>query len=170
MLNVLFEEIPCQETEAEAPLPRSNVEEVDGVQDLRFRDVNVDRAEVFGEAVADEDDAQVEEKPEFFVGGLEAHERMCAHAWVEIPRFEARVFGEVVNDWVPNGNVVVDEWNRDIRPTAAEDGNTREPETRWANDLTVAGSRNFDFFGAEGHKLRVDGHRRARGGYLGGRS
>lgn len=93
VLDVFFEEIPGQEAEAEASLPRADVEQVDRVEHLRLRHVDVDGAEVFREPVAHEDDAEVEQQPELLVGHLEAYECVRTDAWVEIARFEARVFG-----------------------------------------------------------------------------
>lgn len=60
VLDVLVEQVPGQEAEAEPSLPRSDVEQIHRVEHLRLRHVDINGAEVFREAVAYEDDAEVE--------------------------------------------------------------------------------------------------------------
>lgn len=78
LLDVLFEEIPGQETQAELPLPGADIEEIHGIKHLRFGDVNIDGAKVLGEAVANENDTKVEQDPKLLIGNLEADKRVCA--------------------------------------------------------------------------------------------
>ena len=74
LLNILLQQVPSQKAQAEFALTGTDVEKVDGIDDLGFGDVDIDDAEVLGETVADEDDAEVEEQPELLVGDFERHE------------------------------------------------------------------------------------------------
>ena len=170
VLNVLLEQVPGQKAKAEPSLPCSDVEQIHRVEHLRFRNVDVDRAEVFREAVAYENDAEVEQQPKLLVCHFQADQCMRAEPWIEISRLEARVLGQMVDHRLRNGDVVIDEWNGDIGSTATQHGHAPESQPRWTDDLTVASGGNFDFFGAKGHKLGVDGDRAARAGCLGCRS
>ncbi len=90
-LDLLVQEVPGEEAQGEAAFFVVRAEELDGVDDLGGGDVDVDGAEVGGEAVADEDAAEVEEEPEFFVGDLEGEEGVRGAVGVEVPGVEARV-------------------------------------------------------------------------------
>lgn len=164
-LNILFEQIPRQKAEREFALPGADVEEVDGVADLDFGDVDVDGAEVLEEAVADEDDARVEEEPEFLVGDFEGDEVVAGARGVEVTGVDAGPFGEVVDDGLGNGDVVIYEGDAFVFAAAAEDGDARKAETGGTDNLAIAGSGDFDFFLLEGDEFGVD---RDRGAWAGG--
>lgn len=63
LLDVFFKQVPGQETQAELALPGTDIEQIDRVEDLSFRDVNVDSAKVFRKAMPDEDDTEVKQDP-----------------------------------------------------------------------------------------------------------
>ena len=83
-LDVLLEKVPREVAQAKLALVGADVKKVDGIEDLGLGHVNVDGAKVFGEAVADEDAAEVEEEPEFLVSDFEGDEVVVGAAGVEV--------------------------------------------------------------------------------------
>lgn len=156
LLNILFEQIPRQEPQRQFPLAGTNVKKIDRIQDLRFRDMDIDGAEILEEAVPDEDDAHVEQEPEFLVGDFERDERVGRARGVEVAGVHAGPFGEVVDDGLGDGDVVIDEGEAFVFAAAAEDGDAGEAETGGAHDFPVAGGGDFDFFLLEGDEFGVD--------------
>ena len=63
---------------------------------------------VVGKRVAHENAAEIEEKPQLFVGMLETDRRMGGCFAVEITWTDARPFGKIVDDLLRNGNIVID--------------------------------------------------------------
>lgn len=157
LLDVLFEQVPGKVAQAQLALARADVEQVDGVEDLCLRDVDVDRAEVFREAVPNEDAAEVEEQPELLVGDFQGDEVVVGAVEIEVAFMDARPFGEVVYDWFNGGDVVVDERETLVDTGAAEDGDPSKAKTCWANNLAITICFNFNLFLLQGDKFRVDG-------------
>ena len=81
-LDVLFQQVPSQEGERELPQTSFDEEEVDGVDDLRFGDVDIRHAEILLEAVAQELASQIQEDPELFIGHFERHQVVLGKSWV----------------------------------------------------------------------------------------
>lgn len=70
-LDTFLEEVPSQELEAKFAAVVLLVKQVDGVDGLRFGDLNVDHTEVALEAMAHELASEVEQDPKSFVGHFE---------------------------------------------------------------------------------------------------
>lgn len=75
--------------------------------------MDVNSAQILGEAVANKDDTQVQKQPELLVGGLEGDEAASrgvrGSGGVQIARGDAGKGGEVVDDGLGDVDVVVDE-------------------------------------------------------------
>lgn len=166
-LDILLQEIPRQEAQTQLALPRPQVEQIDRIQHLRLGHVDVDGAEILEEAVPDEHDAHVQQQPEFLVGDLEGDEVVPGARGVEVAVVHAGPFGEVVDDGLGDGDVVVYERGPLQRAAAAEDGDAREAETGGADDFAVARGGDFDFFLLEGDEFGVDCDGGAGGGDFG---
>lgn len=165
-LDLLLKEVPGEEAQRETALgAQTMAEQVDRVDDLGAGDVDVDGAEVLGQAVADEHDAQVEQEPEFLVRDFEADQVVAARAAVEVAGRNPGVGGQVVDDGLGDGDVVVDEGQAFVRAGAAEDGDAGEPETRRAHRFARPVRFDVDFGFGEGDEFGVDG---AGGAGLGG--
>ena len=87
---------------------------------------------------------------------------------VEVAVVHARPFGEVVDDGLGDGDVVVDEGDPLVLAAAAEDGDAGEAETGGTDDFAVARGGDFDFFLLEGNEFGVDRDGGAGGGDFGG--
>ena len=146
LLDVFLQQVPGEEAQAELALAGADVEEVDGVEDLGFGDVDVDGAEVLGEAVPDEDAAEVKEEPELLVGDFQRNQVVRGVEAVEVAFVHAGPFGEIVDDRLGDGDVVVDEREAFINAAAAEDGNTSEAEARRTDDFAVTVGFDLDLF------------------------
>ena len=166
-LDVFAQQIPGQEPEAKPALARPNEEQVYRVDDLRAGDVDGDGAEVLCQAVADKDDAQVQQQPELLVGDFEADEGVARAAAVEITGRDARKGRQVVHHRLRNGNVVVDKGLACVLAGPAQDADARKAEPRGADGLARAVGFDFDFFALQRHELGVDGDGCAGRGGLG---
>ena len=109
-LDVFPQDVPGEETQRELALAGPDEVELDCVDDLRLRHVDVDDPKVLGQAVPDEDAAQMQQQPQLLVGDLQRYEVVRREGRVEIARLDPRVRREVVDDRLRRrGDVVVDE-------------------------------------------------------------
>ena len=155
-LNLLFEQIPRQEPQTQFPAAGFDVEQIDRVEDLSLGDVDVDGAEILGETVADEDDAEVEQEPEFLVRDFERDEVVGGEAGVEVVGVDAGVLGQEVDDGLADGDVVVYEGEAFVFAGAAEDGDAGETKPFGPDGLARSVGFDFDFFFLEGDEFGVD--------------
>ena len=118
--------------------------------------MDVDGAKVFGEAVADEYAAEVEKQPEFLVCYFQGHKSMCREPRVQVAGLEARVFGQVVDDVVGDGDIIIYKRLAFVVAGAAKDGDAGEAEAGGADDFAVAVGFNFNFFLLKGDEFTVD--------------
>lgn len=164
LLHLLPEQIPRQKPQAQFPLTaHAQREQIDGVNDLRLRDMDVDGAEILRQTVAHEDDAEVEQDPEFLVGGLEGDEVMLADAAVEVAWRNARVGRQVVDYGLVDGDVVVDEGEARVGAGAAADRDAGKAQARGPDGLAGAVGAEVDFGFGESDEFGVDGHGDAGG-------
>ncbi|KAH9402743.1 hypothetical protein TYRP_015495 [Tyrophagus putrescentiae] len=73
-LNVQPQKVTGEEAQGDHALRVGRLKEKDGVDHLLRRDDEVDDAKVVAEAVADKDDAVVDEEAQLLVGGLQGGE------------------------------------------------------------------------------------------------
>ena len=158
LLDVFFEQVPGEEAEGELALAGADVEEVDGVDDLGFGDVDVDGAEVFGETVADEDAADVEEEPEFLVCYFEGNEVVRGVSWVEVTVLDARPLGEIIYNRFADGNIIVDKWDSFVIAVTAENRDASQAETGRSHNFAFTVGFDLDFFLLESNKFGVNSH------------
>ena len=81
-LNFLFQEVVREEGETECIF--ALLEQFAGIDILLVRDMDVTVSKIVIKAVANEDGAKVEEKPEFLVRNFQMDGRMAASGGVEI--------------------------------------------------------------------------------------
>ena len=81
-LDVLFQEVVGKEGETECIF--ALLEQFASIDVLLVRDMDVTVSEIIIKAVTDEDGAEVEKKPEFFVRDFQMNGRVAASGGVEI--------------------------------------------------------------------------------------
>lgn len=73
-LDVLFQDTPSQEGERETSSSQLDVEEVDGVDDLRFWHLDISDSKILLEAMTQERAAEINQDPELLVCDLQGNE------------------------------------------------------------------------------------------------
>lgn len=134
-LDALLEQVPREELEAELAAVVLLVEQVNGVDDLRLRHLDVDDTKVAPEAVAHEPAPEVQQDPEALVGDLERDEAVAAGARVQVAGEDARVLVEVVNNGLPHLDPVVNKGEAFILALATHDRNAAQRVEVGSDDL-----------------------------------
>lgn len=157
LLNFFFENYPCQETKGEFPATSgAEREEFLRVDDLGIWDVDIDDSEVARETVADEGAAKIEENPKFLVDFFEADELEAALAGCQVAFVEPGVLGEIVINWLFDGDVVVYEWQLLVHAVSSEDGDSSQARTCRSCHGTRSISTDVDLFSQKSYKFSVD--------------
>lgn len=107
LLDVLPQNDPCEKGQRQLPETGVQVIQLDGVDDLGFRDVDVHDAEVLFQAMPEKLATQVDEYPELLVRNLQGDQMMLGRAGLEILCCDARECRQVVDDRFSNEYVVV---------------------------------------------------------------
>ena len=171
-LDIFFEEIPRQKCQREFSKPCSDEEVLGRVDDLCFRDVDINDAKILLEAVPEEGTAEVQQQPEFLVRDLQRDDIVPRGARVEVAVDNAGIGSEVVDDGLGGADVVVDErgaWLESRKEGwggAADDRDARQGVDGGANGFAVAVRVYLDFGLAHGDELGVDGDYGAGAGVL----
>ena len=156
-LDVLFQEVVSEEGETEGIF--ALLEQFASIDVLLVRNMDVTISKVVIKAVADEDGAEVEQKPEFFIRDFQMNGRVTASGGVEIAFGKAGVLGYIIDDGVGDDDVVIYEGEAGGEAAAAaEDGETADSGAGGPDDVFGLGVRDFDFFALEDDEFGVDGY------------
>jgi hypothetical protein len=112
--------------------------------------------EILSQAVAEELAAEVEEDPEFLVRGFERDEVVLCRARVEVESGNARVEGQIVDNGLADGNVVINEGLAFVLALSAHNGDASESVRHGPDHLALAIRVHLDLGLFQRDKLRVN--------------
>uniref|UniRef100_A0A182IMQ3 Uncharacterized protein n=1 Tax=Anopheles atroparvus TaxID=41427 RepID=A0A182IMQ3_ANOAO len=122
-LDLGAEKLPGEKAQRHHAMVRQ-VEQVHRIDDLLRRHDDVDHAEVVLEAVPNERDAAVDEIAQLLVRVLQRRQPLAAEVRVQVARFDAGEFGQIVDHLLLRRDVVVHERDTLVRALPA---NARDP-------------------------------------------